>query len=509
MARTTLRFRRSALAAAVGRACPLGAGQASALPSGGTVTYGDATIVSDPATGTVTIDASASSGTNGNTVIEWSGGFNLAAGEAANFLVSRASSIVVNYDVTGTLSLIDGAIQSAVAGSGVTGGIIVVANPAGVSVGPNTSISAGAFAAFAAGPGAPNFGLDTGFAIALDPNGGGAVTVDPTAGIAPAGMGSSLSVSLAPDAGGVYGQLGIWTADPAVVYAGAFAGPGRVSGVVAAPDTQIVGPGSWPLAVDGLSASGQVSIINSADIAVTDSAFDGGLTVRLDDNGGLTAGGTISLVRSSVTGDLMLDASTSLASGTYLVTPSFGVVVEDAAVSGANVTIHAQGDVRISRSQLAASNMSIEAAINPATGGPGSLTIDQGSLVDGDSVSLVAAGDLYLGASPASAYDPVTTEIRYLDPSLLLVSAGGSVTEGNVIWTCKGCTPPPSGSGSGSGSGSSGGASTPEPVNDTPYGPGTDAGGRRDDDELRLAGAVLVCVPDPTGGERCTSLPIR
>lgn len=88
------------------------------------VKYGNANM--NQVGNALNIDASGSAGLNGNTLIEWGGaGFNVGSGAEVNFDAKQANSIILNHDVSGALSVIDGSINS-------SQGHIVIVNQNGI-----------------------------------------------------------------------------------------------------------------------------------------------------------------------------------------------------------------------------------------------------------------------------------------------------------------------------------------------------------------------------------------
>ena len=116
----------SAIVSCLAFSAPVMALDVGALPdiNNATVKYGSALIGKDGAA--VNIDASGSTGVDGNTLIQWGGdGFNVGRDGAVNFTAQSAKSIILNHDVSGKLSVIDGNINS-------NQGNIVIVNPNGI-----------------------------------------------------------------------------------------------------------------------------------------------------------------------------------------------------------------------------------------------------------------------------------------------------------------------------------------------------------------------------------------
>ncbi|MBD8088772.1 filamentous hemagglutinin N-terminal domain-containing protein [Pseudomonas fluorescens] len=125
--------------------------EAGALPDVGnaSVTYGSADITSG--VNHVAVDATNSSGVNGNTLIEWGGnGFNVGRDASVDFSAQNNASILLNYDVSGKLSTIDGNINA-------NQGNVVIVNPNGIE---HTGSGNARLTLLAAEPGNVNFGLD-------------------------------------------------------------------------------------------------------------------------------------------------------------------------------------------------------------------------------------------------------------------------------------------------------------------------------------------------------------
>lgn len=126
-------FKRSRLAVSVSGAllALLGSSSASALDVGAlpdmdhaSVAYGSALIGKSGSS--MSIDASQSTGTNGNTLIEWGGsGFNVGKDASVSFTAQSNASIILNHDTSGKMSILNGDINSDL-------GNIVIVNPNGI-----------------------------------------------------------------------------------------------------------------------------------------------------------------------------------------------------------------------------------------------------------------------------------------------------------------------------------------------------------------------------------------
>lgn len=124
-----------------------------ALPdvANATIQYGSASF--NESGKTLDINASESTGINGNTLINWGGtGFNVGKDSSVNFQTQTRDSIIVNHDMSGSLSTINGNINS-------HQGNIVIVNPNGIE---HTGGGTASLTLLAGRPGSENFGLENG-----------------------------------------------------------------------------------------------------------------------------------------------------------------------------------------------------------------------------------------------------------------------------------------------------------------------------------------------------------
>jgi len=152
-------FKRNKLSISVSRAIialtalssPAFAIELTALPDvdNANIVYGSAAF--DKSGNTLNIDSTASSGTNGNTLINWGGtGFNVGKEATVNFELMNDRSIIVNHDMSGTMSTINGNINS-------PRGSVVVVNQNGIE---HTGAGTASLTLLAGRPGEESFGLD-------------------------------------------------------------------------------------------------------------------------------------------------------------------------------------------------------------------------------------------------------------------------------------------------------------------------------------------------------------
>lgn len=101
------------------------------LPQGGSVIAGNASI-GDPNNGQMTITQGSQ-----NAVIQWGGGFNIGANATVNFKGPESGYNTLNYDASGNMSQIYGAINAN------NNGNIYIVNPAGVEISSSAQINVG------------------------------------------------------------------------------------------------------------------------------------------------------------------------------------------------------------------------------------------------------------------------------------------------------------------------------------------------------------------------------
>lgn len=101
------------------------------LPQGGSVMAGNASI-GDPNNGQLTITQGSQ-----NAVIQWGGGFNVGANATVNFKGPESGYNTLNYDSSGNMSQIYGAINAN------NNGNIYIVNPAGVEISSSAQINVG------------------------------------------------------------------------------------------------------------------------------------------------------------------------------------------------------------------------------------------------------------------------------------------------------------------------------------------------------------------------------
>lgn len=101
------------------------------LPQGGSVMAGNAAI-GDPNNGQLTITQGSQ-----NAVIQWGGGFNVGANATVNFKGPESGYNTLNYDASGNMSQIYGAINAN------NNGNIYIVNPAGVEISSSAQINVG------------------------------------------------------------------------------------------------------------------------------------------------------------------------------------------------------------------------------------------------------------------------------------------------------------------------------------------------------------------------------
>lgn len=101
------------------------------LPQGGSVMAGNASI-GDPNNGQLTITQGSQ-----NAVIQWGGGFNVGANATVNFEGPANGYNTLNYDASGSMSQIYGAIKAN------NNGNIYIVNPAGVEISSSAQINVG------------------------------------------------------------------------------------------------------------------------------------------------------------------------------------------------------------------------------------------------------------------------------------------------------------------------------------------------------------------------------
>lgn len=101
------------------------------LPQGGSVMAGNASI-GDPNNGQLTITQGSQ-----NAVIQWGGGFNIGANATVNFKGPESGYNTLNYDASGNMSQIYGAINAN------NNGNIYIVNPAGVEISSSAQINVG------------------------------------------------------------------------------------------------------------------------------------------------------------------------------------------------------------------------------------------------------------------------------------------------------------------------------------------------------------------------------
>lgn len=101
------------------------------LPQGGSVMAGNASI-GDPNNGQLTITQGSQ-----NAVIQWGGGFNVGANATVNFVGTESGYNTLNYDASGNMSQIYGAINANNKGN------IYIVNPAGVEISSSAQINVG------------------------------------------------------------------------------------------------------------------------------------------------------------------------------------------------------------------------------------------------------------------------------------------------------------------------------------------------------------------------------
>lgn len=101
------------------------------LPQGGSVMAGNASI-GDPNNGQLTITQGSQ-----NAVIQWGGGFNIGANATVNFKGPESGYNTLNYDASGSMSQIYGAINAN------NNGNIYIVNPSGVEISSSAQINVG------------------------------------------------------------------------------------------------------------------------------------------------------------------------------------------------------------------------------------------------------------------------------------------------------------------------------------------------------------------------------
>ncbi|MBU2768156.1 filamentous hemagglutinin N-terminal domain-containing protein, partial [Acidithiobacillus ferrivorans] len=116
--------------------CALFAGQAFALPAGGSFVDSSAgTFGTSGSTMTINSTTASTGYGTGNAVIDWSGGFNVASGQTVDFTSSNgAVNNVINIDDSGAASTIAGTITSS---SGIS---VVLINPDGMTIDGTASL---------------------------------------------------------------------------------------------------------------------------------------------------------------------------------------------------------------------------------------------------------------------------------------------------------------------------------------------------------------------------------
>ena len=327
----------------------VGAGLAQALPTGGVVTgtSGGGVIISGFGS-TLGVTSAAH-----RALIDWRT-FSIGAGETVNFNVPDRNAIVVNRQMTGGASNINGALTSTFPGANpgaprLTGGNIWIINPNGVVFGPNAVVNVGGLLATTA-----NLINDKTFLSAADTDPisfaggpiGSAVTIDNGAHIT-VNDGAAMFIADIVSAGGIVQGAGTFSTGTQVLYGGAKAYTIRFS--EAPPDPlRATDLGLFDFTIDqggsevsyGIGAAttaGQVILALRGDPSV----LDGGCG---DDCGGGEEGVT---TRTPAFQTTQNDAAIDVTSGTIKATgsgPNALMIVGDNIVGGA-----AAGDALDSR----------------------------------------------------------------------------------------------------------------------------------------------------------------
>jgi filamentous hemagglutinin family protein len=183
----------------------------SALPTGGSVSQGTATISSTSTQTTVTQ-------TTPKSVVNWTG-FNTSSGQTVQFNDPSPSSIALNR-VSGSATSFDGTLNS--------NGNVWVINPSGIVIGPTGTVNAAGFLATTSNISDANFMAGT---YNFNPGGGPAsATVTNEGAITVANLG--LAALVAPNvanSGTITGKAGNITLDSGDIYTVDLAGDGLIN----------------------------------------------------------------------------------------------------------------------------------------------------------------------------------------------------------------------------------------------------------------------------------------
>jgi len=443
----------SALTGLVALASTAQAGQPG-LPSGGTVTAGNATIAQPNAN-----QLAITTGTS-RTVIDWQS-FSIAAGNKVTIQQPGSGSITVN-EVTG-------ADPSQIFGDLASNGRVVLANPNGLWFGPDSHVDvAGLVASTATLSDAARKTFASGGRLSLDQAGSATASIVNDGRITIAGQG--LAALVAPGVrnnGVIEATLGSVTLASGTTSTLDFYGDGLVALAVTAPVTALaIGPDGKPFTAtienNGKIAAGQVlvtadvvkgvvdSVINMSGVTEAKGVTVSGGDIVLDGgDGAVTVAGTL-----DATSAKALGGNVQVTGGAVTLTAT-AVVDASGATGGGTVQIgggpHGGGTLKHAKTTQVAAGAQIKAdATVQGNGGTVSVWSDQATSFDG-SISAKGAGtgnggwvetssQGALGVGGTATVDTSAPGGTFgswlLDPYDIVVQTGGSTydpaTDGNT-----------------------------------------------------------------------------
>ncbi len=390
-----------------------------ANPTGGSFSYGSGTIGFDAGTSTTTVDASASSGFNGNTVIDWAS-FNIANGSTVDFLATNSRSIIANIDNSGVASNLSGALNSSAGGA--QGATILVINPAGVNVGSTFVANVGALGLMAAGKtdgmlqsgsdthlGLNNITLEGNDVVYLETSAvGGSVSVDSGASINSSFNTDVGALEISAESGNTMGMSYFGNTHQGVIYQANLQSASKPT--LTGDITQADVGGVRGIAIEADNISGMN--VNTANDIVISQAGSTAFTMDISSSN-LTADTVIfdgqgSMGNKNISADLLvIDANNLAIENTYNAELSNSTVMLD--------TVIVNGGLTLTDTDLTVSHITgdTDAGLVNMSGGsitaPADLMIDTIDGFEADNVAVDVAGDATINTVSGAGFYGATT----------------------------------------------------------------------------------------------------
>ncbi len=397
-----------------------GAAHAQALPNGGSVASGSASIASDGTTTTITQSSD-------RAIVNWTS-FDVGANHGVVFAQPNAQSA--------TLNRVTGATTSTIAGSITSNGAVYLVNPNGIAITPTGSVrTGGGFVASTLGISDADFNAGR---LSFAGSGTGSVS---NAGHLRASQGAYVALlgGLVSNSGTIsvpLGKVGLGAGEQATLDLNGdgfmqVAAPVGLSHGIDMSGTITAAGGRVELRAASVIETVRNVVNLSGAISADSATGDGGSILLLAEGGTVTAGGTLTARATGASGNggsvetsgarvdftgLRVDTSAAHGrTGSWLVDPT-------------DLTVDASAAVTIS-SNLATSNVTLQTNADGSTSGPGTTSAGNGDINIDQAIGWTSENTLTLNAYNNINLNAVITGYN---GGLTLIAGGGVPNTGAI-----------------------------------------------------------------------------